>query len=86
MKRSEVQIVVQVGSSLKRRLVHEAERRGVEPSALVRAVLRQYLEDLGGEMLGWLCEDGAVIQVERVAFIEIVVPVRQTTRRSRAGP
>ena len=86
MKRSDVNLVVQVGRVTKTRLEREAELRGVEPSALVRAILHQHFADVGDELLGWLTDAGAVVQIVRPPQVELVVPVRQTSRRCRGRP
>lgn len=87
MRRSDVNLVVQIGRATKIRLEREATERGVETSALVRGILGQYFADVGEEVRGWCAEEGVVIQLVRVSQVEILVPVRLgVSRRSRGRP
>lgn len=85
MRRSEVVLVVQVGRFQKQRLEREAEQRGIDLSALVRAVLQQYAEDVGTELLGFVGETDAVIQLERAPRVELVIPIARPLRRNARG-
>lgn len=84
---SDVQFVFRVNKTAKDRLFREAELRGVEPSALLRALLDRYLEDIGDEVLGWIQESCTIIQIpHRPEHVQLVVPRRRLTPRSRARP
>jgi hypothetical protein len=69
-----------VGRWLKSRLSREAEARGVELSALVRAVLKVHVDDLGSEILGWQENDVSVVQLVRPERVEITVRKRRLRR------
>lgn len=82
MQRSDVQLVAQVGRQTKQRLLREAGARGVELSALVRAILDVHLSDVGEELLGWVEEGRAVVQIDRPAHVELEIPRRRITDRA----
>jgi hypothetical protein len=86
MNTSDVQVVARIGRYAKQRLIREAEARGVEASALLRAILQQFFLDMGDETLGWTAESVAVIQIHRADHVEIEVPRRRLSPRSRARP
>lgn len=75
-------LCVKVGKWLHRQLKSEADARGVELSALVRAILHVHVtEDVRGEILGWQEETLTVVQLVRPERVEMVVRKRNLRGR-----
>lgn len=51
----------------------EASDRGVELSALVRAVLRLHVDEVALDRLGWTAGDEVVIQIHRRPYVELTI-------------
>ena len=84
MSKSDGILHMRIGRGLKRKLTQEAEARGVELSALVRAILQVHSDETI-EYLGWQEATRAVIQLIRAEHVE--VPRAGDVRQARdLGP